>query len=115
MLEVSYQLKMPLDYRCHQLVLFPKGHLINNAILNKANAVVFEENTSNQHLIEEEEDKEIEESDIIADDKDYVPFKKSECECEVCSGFNSIEEQWDNWVPHNQIEIILKNAVLKIQ
>jgi len=64
---------------------------------------------------EEEEDKKIEESDIIVDDKDYVPFKKSECECEVCSGFNSIEEQWDNWVPHNQIEIILKNAVLKIQ
>ena len=53
-------------------------------------------------------------SDVIANDKDYVPFKKSECDCEICSEMNSIEDKWDEWEPHNQIEIILKNAVLKI-
>ena len=53
-------------------------------------------------------------SDVIANDKDYVPFKKSECDCEICSEMNNIEDKWDEWEPHNQIEIILKNAVLKI-
>ena len=51
---------------------------------------------------------------VVADDKDYVAFTKSECICEICAEINDIEEKWDTWVPHNQIEIILKNAVLKI-
>ena len=62
----------------------------------------------------EEEDKETEELDIVADNKDYVPFRKSECSCEVCAEINDIEGKWDEWEPHNQIEIILKNAVLKL-
>ena len=64
--------------------------------------------------IEEEDEEETEELDVVADNKDYVPFKQSECSCEVCSEVNGIEERWDVWEPHNQIEIILKNAVLKI-
>ena len=67
-----------------------------------------------EELNEDDEDKIQFESDVVVDNKDYVPFKKSACSCEVCSEINGIDERWDVWEPHNQIEIILKNAVLKI-
>ena len=63
----------------------------------------------------EEDSEEIINNDIIVNDDNYVPFKKSECSCNLCKEINQIENKWNDWVPHNQIEIILKNAVLKIQ
>ena len=66
-------------------------------------------------IAEEEEDVEdLIELESIVSNSTYVKFTKSECTCETCKCFNGIEDKWDEWTPQNQIEIILKNAVLKI-
>ena len=65
-------------------------------------------------ILDEEISEEDEEMDTIVNNTEYVEFRKSSCGCSNCSFFNEIEEKWDAWEPHNQIEHILKNAVLKI-
>lgn len=63
---------------------------------------------------EEDPDEDLIEFESIVNHTDYVDFKKSGCSCNNCTFFNGIEEKWTAWEPHNQIELILKNAVLKI-
>tara|TARA_B110000967_G_C18844585_1_gene541276 strand:- start:868 stop:1320 length:453 start_codon:yes stop_codon:yes gene_type:complete len=63
-------------------------------------------------LQEEESDEEVESS--IADG-DYVEFTESSCNCSECEDFNTIEVRWTGWEPHNQIETILKRAILSIE
>ena len=65
-------------------------------------------------LAEDEGDEDEEEIKSIINDSEYVEFTKSICSCENCDFFNGIEDKWDLWEPHNQIEHILKNAILKI-
>ena len=66
-------------------------------------------------LTEEENDEDLVEFEsMIANNSEHVDFKKSGCSCTNCTFFNEIEEKWAAWEPHNQIELILKNAVLKI-
>lgn len=65
-------------------------------------------------MAEDEDEEDLIEIESVVNDTEYVEFKKSECKCEDCTFFNEIEEKWDAWEPHNQIELILKNAVLKI-
>ena len=67
-----------------------------------------------REILDEEDIDEEEEIETIVNDAEYVEFKKSTCTCNNCTFFNEIEEKWDAWEPHNQIECILKNAVLKI-
>lgn len=69
-----------------------------------------------REIINEDENPEedLVEFESIVSNSEYVDFKKSVCECSNCKFFNEIEEKWATWEPHNQIELILKNAVLKI-
>ena len=65
-------------------------------------------------MAKEEDEEDLLEFESMVSNSEYVEFKKSECACGNCKFFNEIDEKWDAWEPHNQIELILKNAVLKI-
>jgi hypothetical protein len=56
------------------------------------------------------EDTTDEDEEEIVDEEDGE-FTKSQCKCEICLGINSIEDNWDKWVPNEGIETILKKAI----
>jgi len=74
--------------------------------INRWREIINEDENSEEDMVEFES--------MVSNTNKYVAFKKSSCECENCKFFNEIEEKWSAWEPHNQIELILKNAVLKI-
>lgn len=68
-----------------------------------------------REILQEDEDTEDEaELEEIINKNEYVEFTKSNCSCKNCEFFNGIEDKWDSWEPHNQIECILKGSVQRL-
>jgi len=55
----------------------------------------------------------VDDNDKIQIEKEDV-FKWSNCKCETCCKINNVEDKWEVWKPRNQIENILRNAILEI-
>ena len=45
---------------------------------------------------------------------DTEEFKKSVCNCSICTEINNYTDNWDSWKPTNNIETILYNGIQKI-
>ena len=50
------------------------------------------------------------EDENLLDDTNII-FTYSECKCDLCININKIEEKWEEWIPKNDIEIILQRAI----
>jgi len=76
------------------------------------------ENIDNMDMdMEEDEDyNDTEDSDEILSNITYdtEPYTTSVCNCENCLNVNNYSVYWNTWTPTNEIEILLCNAIQKI-
>ena len=61
---------------------------------------------------DEEYDEEKNKDNYITNDTEE--FKKSVCNCSICTEINNYTDNWDSWKPTNNIETILYNGIQKI-
>ena len=76
-----------------------------------------EEDEEDDEEYEDEEDEYIENSEKNKDNyitNETEEFKKSVCNCSICTEINNYSDNWDSWKPTNNIETILYNGIQKI-
>jgi hypothetical protein len=89
-----------------------KYEYINNMAENMNNMDMEED----EDYADSEDYNETEESDEILSNitDDTEPYTKSVCNCENCLNVNNYSVYWNTWTPTNEIEILLCNAIQKI-
>ena len=70
---------------------------------------------TNDETNDEEEYTDDEDEYTDDEEENKEEFTRSECPCELCTKINQIEDNWEQWVPQNDIERILKKNIDIIQ
>jgi len=98
-----------------------KEELQNDALINEMENIDMydEDDMYDDNNITDSEDmdyEDIEDNPILPNiTNDTEPYCYSTCNCSVCANINHYSIQWNTWTPSNEIELLLYNAIKKIE